>query len=69
MVIMQPVLVCGFGVTGHGGCLLRHQGRREWKGIGVNFSEEKQGKEDWICGGNIVRFLRCTFLLSPQNLC
>ena len=24
--------------------------------VGVTSSEEKQGKEEWVCGGNIVRF-------------
>lgn len=30
--------------------------RVEWKRVGVTSREEKQGKEEWMCGGNIVRF-------------
>lgn len=47
----------GFGVVEPGGWILRNYVKRELKRVGVTFIEEKQGKEEWMCGGNIVRFL------------
>ena len=35
---------------------LRKHVRGEWKRVGVTSREEKQGKEEWVCVGNIVRF-------------
>ena len=50
-----------------GGWILRKHMGREWERVVVTFSEEKQGKEEWMVSG-MHCVMQILFLVSPQNL-